>query len=139
MADVEFISTADGKFLVAPRLIPSGIAAEAVFWIIDTVFECVDGRLQSTAGFEVDTADFNGTRAFVMAEKLRGSRRDDAFVMLCGDVVYDSQMGRIMERDAFLTVVDVEIVGDDMFAEDEAVTEALHSDAAQRVVIVLVA
>ena len=139
MADVEFISTADGKFLVAPRLIPSGIAAEAVFRIIDTVFERIDGWLQSTAGFEVDTTDFNSARAFVMSEKLRGSRRDDAFVMLCGDVVYDSQMGRIMERDAFLTIVDVKVVGDDMFAEDETITEALHGDAAERVVVVLVA
>ena len=44
-----------------------------------------------------------------------------------------------MERDAFLAVVDVEVVGDDMFAEDETVAEALHGDAAERVVIVLVA
>ena len=139
MADVEFISTADRKFLVAPWLIPSGVAAEAVFRIIDTVFERIDGWLQSTAGFEVDTTDFNGARAFVMAEKLCGSRRNDTFVMLCGDVVYDSQMGRIMERDAFLTIVDVKVVGDDMFAEDEAVAEALHGDAAERIVIVLIA
>ena len=93
MADVEFTGTADGKLLVAPRLIPSGITAETVFRIIDTVFERVDSRLQSTAGFEIDTADFDGAWAFVMAEKLRGSRCDDAFVMLCGDVGYDGQMG----------------------------------------------
>ena len=89
MADVEFIGAADGKFLIAPRLIPSGVAAEAVLRIIDTVFERIDGGFQSTAGFKVDTADFNGARTFVMTKKLRGSRCDDAFVMLCGDVAYD--------------------------------------------------
>ena len=93
MADVEFTSAADGKFLVAPRLIPSGIAAETVFRIIDAVFESIYGRFQSTAGFEVDAADFNGAWAFFMAEKLCRRGGDDAFVMLCGDVVYDRQMG----------------------------------------------
>ena len=130
MADVEFTSAADGKFLIAPWLIPSGVAAEAVFRIIDAIFECVDRRFQATAGFEVDTADFHGAWAFVMAEKLCGSRRDDAFVMLCGDVIYDGQMGRIMECDAFLTIVDVKVVGDDMFTKDEAIAEALHGDTA---------
>ena len=138
MADVEFTSAADGKFLVAPRLIPSGVTAKAVFRIINAVFERIDGRLQTTAGFEVDTAYFYGARAFVMSEKLRGSRRDDAFVMLCGDVVYDGQMGGVMERDAFLAIVDVEVVSDDMFAEDEAIAEALCGDAAQRVVVILI-
>ena len=74
-----------------------------------------------------------------MAEKLRGGRRDDPLVMLGGDVVDDGQMGRVVERDAFLAVVDVEIIRDDVFAEDEAVAEALRGDAAQRVVVVLVA
>jgi len=139
VADVESISTADRKFLIAPRLIPSGIAAEAVFRIIDAIFEGIDGGFQSTARFEVDTADFDGAWAFVVSEKLRGGRRDDTFVMLCGDVVYDGQMGGVMERDAFLAIVDVEVVSDDMFAEDEAIAEALCGDAAQRVVVVLIA
>ena len=43
-----------------------------------------------------------------------------------------------MERDAFLAVMDVEVIGDDMFAEDEAIAEALRGDAAQRVVVVLI-
>ena len=93
VADVELISPADGKLLVAPRLIPSGVAFEAVFRIIDAVFERIDGGFQSTAGFEVDAADFDGARAFFMAEKLRSGGGDDPFVMLCGDVVYDGQMG----------------------------------------------
>ncbi len=90
---MESVGTADGKFLIAPWLIPSGVAAQAVFRIIDAVFESVCGRFQSTAGFEVDAADFNGAWAFFMAEKIRRRGGDDAFVMLCGDVGYDGQMG----------------------------------------------
>ena len=90
---MESFGTTDGKFLIAPRLIPSGIAAQAVFRIVDAVFESVHDRFQSTAGFEVDAANFNGAWAFFMAEKLRRRGGDDAFVMLCGDVVYDGQMG----------------------------------------------
>ena len=93
VADMESVGTADGKFLIAPRLIPSGVAAQAVFRIVDTVFKSIHGRFQSTAGFEVDAADFNGARAFFVAKKLRRGGGDDAFVMLCGDVVYDGQMG----------------------------------------------
>ena len=93
VADMESVGTADRKFLIAPRLIPSGVAAKTVFRIIDTVFERIDGGFQSTAGFEVDAADFDGARAFFMAEKFRSRGGDDAFVMLCGDVAYDGQMG----------------------------------------------
>ena len=90
---MESVGTTDGKFLIAPWLIPSGVAAQAVFRIIDAVFESVYGRFQSTAGFEVDAADFNGAWTFFMAEKLCRRGGDDAFVMLCGDVGYDGQMG----------------------------------------------
>ena len=93
VADMESVGTADGKFLIAPWLIPSGVAAQAVFWIVDTVFESVHGRFETAARFEIDAADFNGAWAFFMAEKLRRRGGDDAFVMLCGDVVYDRQMG----------------------------------------------
>ena len=93
VADVELLSSTDGELLVAPWLIPSGVAFEAVLRIVDAVFEGVHGGLQTTSGFKVDAADFNGARALRVAEKLRGGRRDDAFVMLCGDVVDDGQMG----------------------------------------------
>ncbi len=93
VADMESVGTADWKFLIAPRLVPSGVTAQAVFWIVDAVFKSVHGRFQSTAGFEVDTAYFNGAWAFFMTEKLRRGGGDDAFVMLCGDVGYDRQMG----------------------------------------------
>ena len=66
---MESVGTADRKFLIAPWLIPSGVAAQAVFRIIDAVFESVSGRFQSTAGFEVDAADFNGAWAFFMAKR----------------------------------------------------------------------
>ena len=90
---MESLGTTDGELLVAPWLIPSGVAAQTVFRIIDAVFERIDCGLQSAAGFKIDAADFDGARAFGVAEKLRGGRRDDAFVMLCGDVVYDGEMG----------------------------------------------
>ena len=90
---MESVGTTDGKFLIAPWLIPSGVAAKAVFWIVDTVFESVHSGFQSTSGFEIDAADFNGAWTFFMAEKLCRRGGDDAFVMLCGDVVYDRQMG----------------------------------------------
>ena len=93
VADVELLGAADGELLVAPRLIPSGVAFEAVFRIVDAVFEGVHGGIEAAAGLEVDAADFNGARAFVVSEKLRGGRRDDPFVMLSGDVVDDGQMG----------------------------------------------
>ena len=136
---MEAVGTADGKFLIAPWLIPSGVAAQAVFRIIDTVFESVHGRFQSTAGFEVDAADFNGARAFFVAEKLRRGGGDDAFVMLCVDVVYDRQIGGVVERVAVLTIVYIKVIRDDVFAEDETIVEALRGDATQRVVVVLVA
>ena len=93
VADVELLGAADGELLVAPRLIPSGVAFEAVLRIVDTVFEGVHGGIETTAGLEVDAADFNGAWTFVVSEKLRGGRRDDPFVMLSGDVVDDGQMG----------------------------------------------
>ena len=38
VADVELLGAADGELLVAPRLIPSGVAFEAVLWIVNAVF-----------------------------------------------------------------------------------------------------
>ncbi len=44
-----------------------------------------------------------------------------------------------MERDAFFTIMYIKVIRDDVFAEDETVAEALRGDAAQRVVVVLIA
>ena len=44
-----------------------------------------------------------------------------------------------MKRDAFFTIMNIKVVSNDMFTENEAITESLCSDTAQRVVVVLVA
>ena len=44
-----------------------------------------------------------------------------------------------MERDAFFTIMYIKVIRDDVFAENETIAEALRGDAAQRVVVVLVA
>ncbi len=44
-----------------------------------------------------------------------------------------------MERDTFLAIMYIKVIRDDVFAENETIAEALRGDAAQRVVVVLVA
>ncbi len=44
-----------------------------------------------------------------------------------------------MERDAFFTIMYIKVIRDDVFAENETIAEALRSDTAQRIVVVLIA
>ena len=53
-------------------------------------------------------------------------------------MVDDRQVRGVVEGDALLAVVDVEVVGDHVLAEHEAVAEALRGDVVQNVVVVLV-
>ena len=48
-------------------------------------------------------------------------------------------MRRVVKDDALLAVVDVKIIGDDMFAENKAIAKTLHRDIVDHLVVVLIA
>ena len=59
--------------------------------------------------------------------------------MLSNYMVDNGHMGAIVEGDALLAVVYIEIVGNNVLARDKTVAVALNSDVANDVVVVLIA
>ena len=58
--------------------------------------------------------------------------------MLRDDVIDDREVRGVVKSDALLAVMHVEIIGDDVFTQNEAVAETLHGDVVQNVVVVLI-
>ena len=118
---------------------PYEASAEAAVGIVYAVFELADCGLQSRAAFEIQALDQDVAGSLLVPEEQIGRGCHDTTVVLCHDVGDNRQVGGIVEGDAVLAVVDIEIVGDHMLPEHESVLKALYGDIAQDIVIVLVA
>jgi hypothetical protein len=96
-------------------------------------------RAESGSAFEIYRAEFNVARSLWHAEKIDICSRDDHGVVLCHDVVYYGKVRTIVECDAFLAVVNVEIVCNHVLTRNKTIAVALNSYVSQYVVIVLIA
>lgn len=90
-------------------------------------------------GLIIHRSDGEVTGTWSVSEELPSRGGNDAAVVLCHDVRDHRDMRAIVKNDALLTVVDVNVIGDDVFTDHKAIFEALHRHTADDVVIVLVA
>ena len=118
---------------------PCKRAAESALIVADSVLKLAYLRAESGSAFEVDRSKFNVARSLWHAEKIDICSRDDHGVVLCYNVIDDREVRAIVEGDALLTVMYVEVVGDHVFTRDDAIAVALNSDVAKDVIIILVA
>ena len=136
--DLEFFSANRGEFLFSPGLMPCEAAVETVFRIVDTVLQLTDRGLQSCSAFEIDGAHRYIAGALRHAVQLLGGRGHDLGVMLGYDMLDHGKVGAIVESDALFAVMNVQIVGHHMLAQNKSVPEALSRHIAQHIIVVLV-
>lgn len=118
---------------------PFEIAAKTVLGIVDRRHEPGDDRQMVATALIVDGTDFDVARRAAVAEEVGRGRRENDAVMLGDDVPDRREMRRVVKDDAFLAVVHIEIVGDNMLAENDSVAEPLHGDVVDDLVVVLIA
>ena len=104
---------------------PKKVAAEPFVGIVNTVFKLRDRRLEANAALKIQALNNNEAIALFVPEKTVGCCRDYALIVLCHDVGDDRHVRAIVKGDSVLAVMDVEIVRNDVLAENEAVLKAL--------------
>lgn len=137
--DLELLAAQGGELLLAPGLMPGEGAVQALLGIVDAVFELGDRGPEPRAALEVDAADHHIAGALGHAEEIVNVSRNDHGIVLRHNVVDDGQVRAIMEGDALLAVMHIQVIRHHVLAQHEAVAEALRRQIVEDVVVVLIA
>ena len=138
---LEVFRAEDWKGVLAPWFVPSDGAAKAVAGVEDAPPQMGDPGwyARRLPAFEVEKVDLHVGGAGRVFEEDAARRRENRPVVLRHEHADPREVRGIVEDDGLLAVVRVEVVGDDVLAEDEAVLEALDGDVAENLLVVLVA
>ena len=118
---------------------PAQMAAQTLVGIVYAVFQLTNGRFESRTAFKIEAFNHHIARPLGVSEQHIGRGGHDAAIVLRHDVRDDRKVRAIVEGNAVLAVVDIEIVGHHVLAENKTVFEALRGDISHHVVVILVA
>ena len=125
--------------MISAGLVPFQRAAQALFGIVNAVSQAADNGSVTVSGLVVDRADRQIARTGAVSEEHTARGRYDTAVMLGNDMIDHGDVRAVVQNDAFLAVMNVDVIRDDVFADHETVLEALNGYASDDVVVVLVA
>ena len=135
---LEILGTFNRKLSIAPRLVPNERTMEAVLRIVDAVHQLRHLRQKPASAFEIDRAYHHVAARAGMTEEISHGCGKNHAVVLGDDVVDHGKVRRIVEHDAFLAIVDVEIVRHHVLPQHQAIAEPLHRHIVQHLIVVLV-
>ena len=137
----EVLRAEDRKGVFAPWFVPGDRAAKAVAGVEDAPLQMGDpGRhARRLSALEVEKVDLHVGGAGRVFEEDAARRRENRAVVLRHEHPDAGEVRGVVEDDGLLAVVDVEVVRDDVLAEDEAVLEPLDGHVAKDLLVVLVA
>lgn len=125
--------------MISAGLMPFQRSAQALLGVVHTVRQAADHGSVTVSWLVVDRTDRQIAGTGSMTEEHSARGRYDTAVVLCDNVIDHGYMRAIVQNDAFLTVVNVNVIRDYVLTDHEAVFEALNGYASDHVVIVLIA
>ena len=120
-------------------LVPFHRAAQAFFGVVYTPYKAVYLGQMTVSRLVIHRAYAEVARSRAMPEKLAACGCDDTAVVLCHNMRDHGNMRAIVQDYAFFAVVDVYVICDNVLPDNEPVSEALNGNAANDVMVVLVA
>ena len=111
---------------------------EAVLRIVDAVHQARHLRQKPTSAFEIDRAYNHVAARGAMTEEIGHGRGKNHAVVLSDDMVDHGKVRRIVEHNAVLAIVDIEIVRHHVLTQHQAIAEPLHRHVVQHLIVVLV-
>ena len=110
---------------------PDERAAKPIAGIAHTGDELRNLWQKPGAALKVNRADDDVAYRSSMTKKAVWRRGKDDAVVLRDDVINHRKMGRVVKHNPFLAVVDIEIIGDHMLAENKPIAKTLHGNVVQ--------
>ena len=136
---LEILAADRGEIMISAGLVPFQRSAQTLFGVVNAVSQAADNGSVSVSGLVVDRADRQIAGTGAVSEEHTARGRHNTAVMLGNDVIDHGDMRAVVQNDAFLAVMNVDVIRDDVLTDHETVLEALNGYASDHVVVILVA
>ena len=123
---------------MSPGLKPCKLAGKSALLVVNAITKLAYLGAVTGAALKVKRLNDNVAWTGLHLEKSSFSSRDNVCVMLCHDMGDYRKMGAIVEDNALLTVMYIEVICYDVLTEHKAVLEALNGGVSDNDVVILV-